>query len=942
MLSKMKSLFPRLFLTFFLISFLQAAFFPASLAQGESTPAAEKKALDQLANMSAEEKVGQLFLVTFAGPNGDPDSEIYNLVANYHIGGVILKRDNDNFRSASSLPEDCRILANELQLAEYNSSQANDSSENPLVDQTEPSSFIPLFIGLSHEGDQSDYTEIFAGLSPLPSQLSIGATWDAALAQETGETAGKELSNLGVNLLLGPSLDVYVDPAPGQSDLGVRSFGGDPYWVGKMGQAYIRGVHQGSNNKLAVIGKYFPGLGSADRLPEEEIATVRKSLEQLQQIDLAPFFAVTGEAPDASATVDGLLNSHIRYQGLQGNIRSTTRPISLDPQAFNLLMGLDPFDKWRASGGMVISDNLGSQALRQLYDPTGSAFNIRQVALDAIIAGNDILYLGDTGMDQNPILSSDIAAALDFFAQKYKEDETFASRVDESVTRILALKYSLYPDFDISAVSTQFSIPETLGESDIASIVARNSATLINPEISELDSILPEPPSTNDRLVIITDVLTQQACSECPELPTLGKTDLENAVLGLYGPLSGGQLVRANLTSYSYKEVITLLDFPSDMGHLEKDLFNADWILVAALDLSDSRPTSQALHRLLSERQDLLREKKIVVFAFGAPFYLDATNISKISAFYGLYNQLPSSVEIAARLLFKEIPSPRGRLPVSVPGIAYDLISATSPDPDRPFNIFVSNISDPEIPQTAQTETPTVPVFNTTEVLEIQTGVILDHNGNPVPDGTPVDFVITAQGVETFLPEVTTVDGSASSTYLIDRAVNFTVQAISASARSNIIQINVIGSEDGVGIASTSTPPPGGFSTPSQTLPTTETPTPASPGNGSDSSNTIWRYWLLSILATGTVAMIAYQVGASFGLVRWGIRWSFSAMIGGLFLYNYLMFNLPGSAWILDRESLLLSWGASSAVGALLGWIASYLIQRIHAVRTSASKSQSR
>ncbi len=941
MLSKMKPIFSRLFLAFLFISFLLAAFFPASLAQGESTPAAEKKALDQLANLSAKEKVGQLFLVTFAGPSGDPDSEIYNLVANYHIGGVILKRDNDNFRSASSLPEDCRNLANELQLAEFNSSPANDSSENPLMDQSDPSSFIPLFIGLSHEGDQSDYTEIFDGLSPLPSQLSIGATWDAALAEETGETAGKELSNLGVNLLLGPSLDVYVDPAPGQSDLGVRSFGGDPYWAGKMGQAYIRGVHQGSNNKLAVIGKYFPGLGSADRLPEEEIATVRKSLEQLQQIDLAPFFAVTGEAPDASATVDGLLNSHIRYQGLQGNIRSTTRPISLDPQAFNLLMGLDPFDKWRASGGVVISDNLGSQALRQLYDPTGSAFNIRQVALDAIIAGNDILYLGDTGMDQKPILSSDIAAALDFFAQKYKEDETFAARVDESVARILALKYSLYPDFDISAVSGPFSIPETLGESDIASIVARNSATLINPEITELDSILPEPPSTNDRLVIITDVLTQKACSECPELPTLGKTDLENAILGLYGPLSGGQLVRANITSYSYKEVITLLDFPSDVGHLEKDLFNADWILVAALDLSDSRPTSQALHRLLSERQDLLREKKIVVFAFGAPFYLDATNISKISAFYGLYNQLPSSVEIAARLLFKEIPSPRGRLPVSVPGIAYDLISATSPDPDRPFNIFVSNISDPEIPQTAQTETPTVPVFNTSEVLEIQTGVILDHNGNPVPDGTPVDFVITAQGVETYLPEVTTVDGSASSTYLIDRAVNFTVQAISASARSNVIQINVIGSEDGEETGSTSTPPPDAFSTPSQTLPTTETPTPAVPGDGSDSSDTIWRYWLLSILATGTVAMIAYQVGASFGLVRWGIRWSFSALIGGLFLYNYLMFNLPGSAWILGRESLLLRWGASSAVGALLGWIISYLIQRIHAVRTSASKSQS-
>ena len=63
------------------------------------------------------------------------------------------------------------------------------------------------------------------------------------------------------------------------------------------------------------------------------MATVRKSLEELKQVELAPFFAVTGDATSPESTTDGLLLSHIRYQGFQGNIRATTKPVSFDAQA---------------------------------------------------------------------------------------------------------------------------------------------------------------------------------------------------------------------------------------------------------------------------------------------------------------------------------------------------------------------------------------------------------------------------------------------------------------------------------------------------------------------------------------------------------------------------------------------------------------------------------
>ena len=915
----------RILISLLLLSLLMGGAAPSHNAAAGHQAGPMEAARVQLAELTPEEKVGQLFLITFSGSSVDPDTAINNLITNYHVGGLILKRENDHFENYSTLPEDARLLINQLQWTEYRASR--DQPLSSAGSDLQSSSYLPLLIGLSHEGNQSQYTEIIHGLSPIPSQLSLGATWDTSLAERTGETVGEELSLLGVNLLFGPSLDVLVDPAPGQSDLGVRSFGGDPYWVGEMGKAYTRGVHNGSRGSIAVIGKYFPGLGSADRLPEEEIATVRKSLEQLKQIDLAPFFSVTGDAPSPAAAVDGLLNSHIRYQGLQGNIRSTTRPISLDPQAFNLLMGLEEFETWRNQGGLVISDNLASQAVRQLYDPTGTSFNIRQVALDAFIAGNDMLYLGNTGSENQPTPSEDIIDTLEFFAQKYREDEAFAERVDESVVRILALKNKIYPLFNITTVTTTRVPLENLEKSDISSSVVRQSATLINPDIAELDTILPSPPTSQDRLVIISDVITQKACSDCPDVSIFGKADLENAILRLYGPLSGGRLVRANLTSYTYKETMTMLDFPSDMSHMETDLYNADWILVAALDLSEDRPTSQALHRLLSERQDLLRDKKILVFALGAPYYLDATNISKISALYGLYNHLPSSIEIAARLLFKEIPSPNGRLPVSVPGIGYDLISATSPDPERSFSIFVENLTKPESSPDTLTETPSAPVFELEDLIQIRTGIIRDYNGNPVPDGTPVDFVISSQGIDTYLPEVYTKDGSASISYLIDRPVNFELQAISSPAQSNTIQINVIGSEDGEGLFLPTISPE------ADTSPTTtpgETPTPgvfSTPETGQQSQQA-WRFWLLSMLVTLSVGMIAYQVGASFGFVRWGIRWGFSALIGGFLIYNYLMLNLPGSAWASAGDSFLRQ-GLTIFFASSSGWLISFLSQKV-------------
>jgi len=421
----------------------------AQSANDEQVPEEDIKAQELLEEMTPQEKVGQLFLVAFQGREISQESEVYNLIVNHHIGGVILRTENDNFTSLNTV-ENIFQLTQSLQQAEWDGYLVNENDEEAAADQI-PDKYIPLFVAISQEGDSYPHSTIFNGVTTLPSQLAIGATWDVSLAEKVGNVLGQELHTLGFNLLLGPSMDVLDLPyVEGGDDLGARTFGGDPFWVGELGKAYIRGVHAGSNNEIAVISKHFPGRGSSDRLPENEVATVRKSLEQLKQIELAPFYSVTGNSPDPASTTDGLLMSHIRYQGFQGNIRATTRPVSFDQSAQDQLMSLPPFASWREDGGIIVSDNLGSNAVRRFFNPSGEGFDPRQISRNAFISGNDLLLLDlyvDT-RDLDPYATT--LRVLEYFTQKYLEDPAFAQRVDTSVRRILKQKFELYPDFDIT------------------------------------------------------------------------------------------------------------------------------------------------------------------------------------------------------------------------------------------------------------------------------------------------------------------------------------------------------------------------------------------------------------------------------------------------------------------------------------------------------------
>ncbi len=970
----------------------------------QNDPTAEQSNTAQalLDNMSIAERVGQLFLVSFEDDQATLESDIADLIINFHVGGVVLSAANDNITGHSNpanSPAQTNELINNLQSLALlgqpvpfpQTAEIEEDAVPPTRTPAPPFTPIPLFIAVSHEGDSYPNSAISNGLTDIPSNMAMGATWQPELVQQVGEVVGLELSNLGINMLFGPSLDVLENPDPfSPSDLGTRSFGGDPYWVGVMGSAYTTGVHIGSSNRIAVIPKHFPGFGASDRPLHEEVPTVRKSLEQLRQIELAPFFAVTGGASRPEAVADGLLTTHIRYQGFQGNIRATTNPVSLDPLALSALMELGELSSWRSEGGLIVSDALGVRAVERFYGQD-QGFPHRVIAKDAFLAGNDLLYLADFALGDASYEAqfANIIDTILWFQERYVTDVAFRQQVDTAVLRILQLKLKLYGNaFDLQNVikplnaATPIIAPQ--GEA-ISLEVAQNGITLIAPDPNELLQRLTRPPNATENILIFTEMRQFQQCSQCEPQPYIGLAAIEEQMLVRYGPRASAQLQPDQITSRSFADLQAFIDAgpgpiiyntepitptvvpgslptpeddmtptpddgptptplptptPPPAFLVQEDLREADWIIFAMLDRNGAN--ARALNNFLAQRPDLVREQRVIVFAFDAPYYLDSTEITQLTAIFGLYSHNIAAIDTAVRALFQELPF-SGASPVTIAGVSYDLFVQTQPTPNQIIGLNVANQS------TAVSPTIDEPfAVSVGDTLRLQTGVIIDKNGNPVPDGTLVRFIQRDRvaGLVNIIAEQPTVGGVAQLDYVLESRTEggqfrIVVQA-GAATISQEIDITVGSTESGGDaqiaiIDPTPQPTPTETPTPTPTV-TVTTPATDAPEPTSTSAQTavspeepsirieLSEFWLLTAVFAGLMVAggTAFSLGRQQNVaLAKQIGWPLWSMIGGLLSYIYFALGLPGTAvWgSLHMGTGFLITVAGGLVGLIIYWV---------------------
>ncbi len=217
-----------------------------------------------------------------------------------------------------------------------------------------------------------------------------------------------ELKAVGINVNLAPVTDtVPADIGTANEPIGKygRQYGSDPATVTKASTAFLKGMHEGG-----VMGtvKHFPGLGRIRNNTDFNTTGITDTVATPKDPYLAPFTA------GVKAGAGLVMVSSARYPGLDA---TKTQAMFSKPIITTLLRGQLGFD------GVVITDDINAKSVRSI--PAAKR------AVDYIAAGGDILLTGD------PKSVPTMAKAL---ADKARADEAFATQLESSVLRVIALK----------------------------------------------------------------------------------------------------------------------------------------------------------------------------------------------------------------------------------------------------------------------------------------------------------------------------------------------------------------------------------------------------------------------------------------------------------------------------------------------------------------------
>ena len=197
----------------------------------------------------------------------------------------------------------------------------------------------------------------------FPQSVGLGETWDADLLREIGAVEGYEarvyfrkFDGARVGLAIrAPNVDLARDPRWGRSE---ESFGEDPYLVGKLSVAMIRGL-QGDNPKYlltAATMKHFLANSNEDgrtssssdfderNLREYYLEPFRRGIEEANaQSFMASYNAVNGIPDTVSPFIRNIVEKEWKFDGMvstdAGSLPNLTRQFHYYPDATQAVAG---------------------------------------------------------------------------------------------------------------------------------------------------------------------------------------------------------------------------------------------------------------------------------------------------------------------------------------------------------------------------------------------------------------------------------------------------------------------------------------------------------------------------------------------------------------------------------------------------------------------------
>lgn len=107
--------------------------------------------------------------------------------------------------------------------------------------------------GIRRQAGESDHLGLNASVPAtcFPTAATVANSWNPGLGEELGSYLGEEAVSQGVNVLLGPGLNIKRSPLCGRN---FEYFSEDPYLAGKMAAGYVKGIQ---SQGAAACPKHF-------------------------------------------------------------------------------------------------------------------------------------------------------------------------------------------------------------------------------------------------------------------------------------------------------------------------------------------------------------------------------------------------------------------------------------------------------------------------------------------------------------------------------------------------------------------------------------------------------------------------------------------------------------------------------------------------------------
>ena len=259
---------------------------------------------------------------------------------------------------------------------------------------------IPVLIGI----DAIHGNALVSGTTVYPSPIGLASTWNDDFLYSVGRQTAKEMRATGSHWTFTPNIDVLRDPRWGRVG---ETFGEDPFMVGNMGAAMIRGFQQDDftgTQKVIACAKHM--IGGGESINGLNAAPADISVRTLREVHLPPYKKAI------NAGVYSIMAAHNEINGVPSHMSKWLMTDLLRNQ-------------WNFKG-FYVSDWLD---IERIYTLHHTAKDMKEASFLSVDAGMDMHMHGPKFTDA--------------IIESVKEGKLSINRVNDACGKILTAKFRL-------------------------------------------------------------------------------------------------------------------------------------------------------------------------------------------------------------------------------------------------------------------------------------------------------------------------------------------------------------------------------------------------------------------------------------------------------------------------------------------------------------------